>query len=170
MATSLPGFLATLNNYEQRIPLDQLVKHMQALELSLEDVEHCLRFDPERYSRNLLSAGPAYQALILCWLPGQESVIHDHVGSSCGVMVLQGTCTEVFFERRADGSLSPRAPQDLPPGAICGAQDDNIHKICNHSADTNLVTLHIYSPPLSLMNTYNEAGELLGELLVPLNA
>jgi cysteine dioxygenase len=166
MGLSLPAFLATLNNYRERIPLDELVKHMQQLELNADEYEHCVRFDPEHYTRNLLSQGPAYQALILCWLPGQESVIHDHVGSSCGVKVLSGTCTEVFFERREDRSLRARQPKDLHEGQICGAQDDNIHKICNFDQQRSLLTLHIYSPPLTIMNTYNEDGEYIGEALV----
>ena len=39
--------------------------------------------------------------------------------------------------------------RDLPAGALCVTQDDDLHQISNLQAGSaDLVTLHVYSPPL----------------------
>jgi cysteine dioxygenase len=42
------------------------------------------------------------------------------------------------------------------PGSVCASEDDNLHQISNlQDGDADLVTLHIYSPPLLHMGTYS---------------
>ena len=39
---------------------------------------------------------------------------------------------------------------------MCGSEDDDLHQISNLQAgDADLVTLHIYTPPLLQMGTYS---------------
>jgi cysteine dioxygenase len=165
MAT-LQEFLEGLNEYETRIPLADLERMLESLEVNPDEVKSCTCFEEAHYKRNMLSEGDAYQALVICWLPGQMSPIHDHTGSSCGVKVIAGTCTEIMYERNADGSLSATEPVDYPAPLVRGAQDADIHVVGNFG-DEGLVTLHIYSPPLRLMNTYAPTGEVIGAINVP---
>jgi cysteine dioxygenase len=166
---TLSQFIAKLDTYAARVPLPELEALLAGLELAPGELEPYYTFSSGHYTRNPIALGPAYQALVLCWLPGQESVIHDHQGSSCAVRVLEGECTEVAYDWQPDGSLAERAGCCLGLGRICGTQDADIHKIRNLTPG-NLVTLHVYSPPLEIMNTYKVSGECCGEVHVPAQA
>ena len=76
--------------------------------LPLDELRAFRKFGDDHYVRNLVHDGPAYQALLLCWKTGQRSPIHDHHGSNCAVMIIQGTATETLFEH-ADNEMVIRA-------------------------------------------------------------
>src|SRR5262249_49576071 len=104
---------------------------------------------------------------ILCWKNGQRSPIHDHVGSSCGVRVLRGTMTETRFEFAPNGHVKAVSSRDFEPNSVCGSQDYDMHQVSNLQAgDADLVTLHVYSPPLVRMGTYSLMDLSRGEELM----
>ena len=171
----LDEFFSALDQYEGCVPLPELCALQHKLEITLEDVRHAMHFGDECYQRNPLRSGPAYEALILCWKDGQASPIHDHRGSSCGVLVLEGECTELIFTRDENGMLVQGQTNRLSHKAVCGSYDSDIHEIANRQGDgTNLITLHIYSPPLSSFGVYSrdraEVTEAIATLRDPLTA
>lgn len=156
MSLTLSEMFESFDRHEERIPLDELKTSLAELELDFEDIADYARFSRSRYQRNLLHAGTGYQALILCWRSGQRSPIHDHRGSSCGVRVLKGVATETIFGHGPNGMIVPKQTAELGAGGVTGSQDDNIHQVSNLQPDgADLVTLHIYSPPLLVMGTYS---------------
>jgi cysteine dioxygenase len=123
--------------------------------LTVKDVAAYLVFSQQRYVRNRLHDGPSYQALVLCWRNGQRSPIHNHRGSHCGVKVLRGVATETLFGRAPNGMIIPTRSHDLPVGHVCASADEDIHQLSNLQAGgADLVTLHIYSPPLLRMEMF----------------
>lgn len=147
---------AELDEYEGRVPLDLLVQRLTELRVTRDDVRAYLNFDPERYSRNLMHAGPGYQALVLCWKNGQRSPIHNHRGSSCGVKVIAGDATETGFDVADNGLIYATGSRVLREGAVCGSQDDDIHQVSNLSGGgRDLITLHVYSPALLRMQVFS---------------
>jgi len=135
-----------------------------SLEITLADMADHVHFSPSHYLRNLIREGPLYQALALCWRSGQRSPIHNHNHSVCGVRVLTGTATETKFERTPCGQLRPTLTRDLHAGEVCVSLDNDTHQVSNlQAADTDLVTLHIYSPPLLKMETYSLTDATVGE-------
>lgn len=156
--------LDELDKYHCRVPLPELVARLERLRMTTDDVREHLKFGVDCYQRNLVRSGPAYSALVLCWRAGQRSPIHDHRGSSCGVFVLKGAVTETVFVRTPHGHIYATRSHDLAEGHVCGSQDDDIHQISNlQSPGTDLVTLHIYSPPLTQMGTYSLTDTRRGE-------
>jgi len=159
MTTSLDQLLAELDAWQERIPLRELERALGGLSISLEDVRPFVVFGDDSYRRNLIHAGPAYQALVLCWRNGQRSPIHDHQGSSCGVRVLSGTALETVFTRAHNSMIYAERSRALGPGTICATEDADIHQVSNLAEDGgDLVTLHVYSPPLLRMGTYTLFG------------
>ncbi len=140
---------------EDRLCLEKVTARLRDTEIQLDHVEDCVCFKEERYQRNLHALGSHYYALVLCWLPGQSSPIHDHQGASCAIKVIQGDLTEQRYEPRADGSLKVVQETIVKQGSVCGSQDGDIHRVTNHGSEP-LVTLHIYSPYLSNFNIYDE--------------
>ncbi len=152
----LADFLRELDAYAGHVPLDELVRRMEALDLPWDACEPFARFNPNGYRRNLMHAGPAYSALLLCWRAGQRSPIHDHRGSSCGVRVVRGVLTETLFSRTSHGCIYATGSHELGEGAVCGSYDQDIHQISNlQPPGSDLVTLHVYSPPLMTMGMYS---------------
>ncbi len=145
-----------LDSLQQRPPLAELIAHVTQLDIDCADVAQAVRFSEQHYMRNLLRAGPWYFALVLCWKNGQRSPIHDHAGSACCVRVLRGTLTETVFEFAANGDVKAKLSRDCPPGSVLGSEDYDLHQVSNLQDGTkDLVTLHVYSPPLRQMGTYS---------------
>src|SRR5213596_981525 len=115
--------LRELDKYDDRIPLPALADWLAMTRVTLDDVRPFLCFSAEHYVRNLLYAGPSYQALVLCWRSGQRSPIHDHRGSSCAVKVISGTATETIFAQAANGMNYATGSRQLSAGEACASQD-----------------------------------------------
>jgi cysteine dioxygenase len=156
MDLTLEQWFAELDEYRERIPLGVLTAGLKRLRFDFSEIERFAQFSPERYRRNLMHAGPAYHALILCWRSGQRSPIHDHRGSACAVRVIRGEATETIFEMTEEGFVFPVRTRQLSEGFMCATQDLDIHQISNNqNLDADLITLHLYSPPLLVMGQYS---------------
>src|SRR5262245_5078689 len=170
MARPPLAVLEELDHYTSRIPLAELESWLHRTKVTLDDVRPFLRFDPAHYVRNLMYAGPSYQALVLCWHSGQRSPIHDHRGSSCAVKVLAGVATETTFARAANGMIYATGSRQLVAGHTCATQDSDVHQISNLQPDRHdLVSLHIYSPPLYRMNMYSLEEAKVRQFFDPVN-
>jgi cysteine dioxygenase len=167
MATTLETFLEYLDNLHDRAPLEDLVAQLNDLDVECADVAEHIRFSSRGYTRNLVRGGEWYNLLVLCWKNGQRSPIHDHAGSSCGVLVLRGMLTETLFEFAPNGHVKATFSRDFAPGSVIGSQDTDMHQVSNlQPGDADLVTLHVYSPPLLRMGTYSLTDLARGEELM----
>jgi cysteine dioxygenase len=151
---ALRQLFESLDQYEERIPLDVLERTLRGLELKRSELENLCCFDPCAYQRNRLHRGPAYEALLMCWSSGQASPIHDHAGSSCAFRILDGTASETIFSLTDQGAVTPTAASCFSTGYVCAAEDADIHRVTNEQS-CELVTLHIYSPSLASMKFYD---------------
>jgi cysteine dioxygenase len=162
--------LAALDTYADRIPLGVLKDWLSKTEVILDMVRPYLKFSAEHYVRNLIHSGPSYQALVICWHSGQRSPIHDHRGSTCAVKVVSGVATETIFARAANGMYFATCSHQLAAGDSCASQDADVHQMSNLQAEGNdLVTLHIYSPPLFRMNMFSLVDAKVVQFFDPVN-
>jgi cysteine dioxygenase len=167
MATNLEELVAYLDHLQERPALADLLIELGQLRISCDDLAGFIRFSNQGYMRNLVRAGPWYHLLVLCWKNGQRSPIHDHAGSTCGVRVLRGTMTETLFEFAPNGHIKAVASCDFDSGSVVGGQDYHLHQVSNLQAGgADLVTLHVYSPPLVKMGTYSLTDTKRGEELM----
>ncbi|WP_255902890.1 cysteine dioxygenase [Vibrio campbellii] len=131
------------------------------VELTKEEIKSLASFDKETYSRQRLFKSEHCEVLILSWLNGQRSKIHDHLNTSCGVKILHGEATETVFEKAANGHIFASQSTQYQEGNVTVSKDNDIHQISNLQADDEpLITLHVYSPPLDQFYTYQiESGK-----------
>jgi cysteine dioxygenase len=156
MNRTLERLFQYLDGLRQRPLLAELTAQVSELDIGCSDVAEAVRFSERHYMRNLLRAGPWYYVLVLCWRNGQRSPIHDHAGSACCVRVLHGILTETVFEFAANGDVKAKGSCDFPPGSVIGSEDHYLHQVSNlQEGNEDLVTLHVYSPPLLRMGTYS---------------
>lgn len=163
-----------LNSLDKEFPLSNaMFKYaLEQTEIKMEDVEEFIEFGNFTYKRNFMHHGNGYDALILCWGNGQRSPIHDHKGSRCGVKVICGTATETVFKWSPNKLLFPTTSIEYESGKLgesVVSEDEDIHQISNlQPYPEQLITLHIYSPPLLRMNTYSLGDSKATEYIEPI--
>jgi cysteine dioxygenase len=164
MSQKLDELFGYLDSLQGRASLPELTAKIADLDLEIDDLEDHVRYSEVGYARNLVRAGEWYHAWVLCWKNGQRSPIHNHAGSSCAVKVLRGIATETIFEFAPNGHVKALFSRDLYEGSVLGSEDTDMHQISNLQAGSaDLVTLHIYSPPLLRMETYSLTDLTRGE-------
>lgn len=157
--TSLIEITNYLQSCNAPVDLQHLHTLLNSTTIARQDLEQFCHFAPDTYKRNPVSSSKWYEMLVMCWGPGQHSVIHDHSGSSCAFKVIVGNAQEMRYEqtgRELNGKklVKPVINNSYKPGFVCAAYDIAIHQISNTSTSEDLITLHIYSPPLN-MGTYD---------------
>jgi predicted metal-dependent enzyme (double-stranded beta helix superfamily) len=87
----------------------------------------------------------------MVWLPGQRTMIHDHV-AWCVTGVLQGREYEEIFALAGGGRALRLAARNVnPAGAASGfAPPGDIHRVSN-TGDTVAISMHIYGADISLL-------------------
>lgn len=129
---------------------------LMALPGTVDDLLRTATFSRDGYVRRLLHAGVGYEALLLSWLPGQKTLIHDHGGSVGAAAVLAGRFSERDYVIGADGLATFRAVRTFGAGSIAGADEEDVHVVGNAETDTRLVTIHLYAPKIENMRTFSE--------------
>ncbi len=160
----LESLFEFLDGLKQRATIKALHRELAALDVAFDDVAEFATFSEDTYVRNLIREGPWYHLLAICWRSGQRSPIHNHAGSTCGLKLLKGVATETVFKRSPNSLMYPTRSHDLQVGEIAVTQDSDVHQVSNLQAPgEDLVTLHIYSPPLLRMDTYSLTDRTVGE-------
>lgn len=158
VSPKLGDIVAYLQGLRGRADLGALAKRLHVLDICREDIAPSCVFGTRGYRRNTIARGEWYELLALCWRSGDCTPIHDHEGSSCAFKVIEGQGTEISYERTASGLVCPTGRRMLEAGMVCAAEDHDIHQVANMQArGVDLITLHIYSPPIRQMGTYDFA-------------
>jgi 3-mercaptopropionate dioxygenase len=109
------------------------------------------RGDPAGYQSHLLYAEPdgTFSISAMVWLPGQQTIIHDHV-AWCVTGVLQGREYEEIFALADGGRVLRLAARNVnPAGAVSGfAPPGDIHRVRN-TGDTVAISMHVYGADIS---------------------
>ena len=72
--------------------------------------------------------------------------------------------TETLFEVAPTGQIKALFSREKQAGDVIGSEDTDIHQVSNlQPAPANLITLHVYSPPLVTMGTYSLTDDRRGE-------
>lgn len=160
----LQAIVDNLEGLRGRATIEALRALLGSSPVTIADLEPFVRFKDDHYQRVLVSSSEHYEMLVVCWKSGQQSPIHDHAHSTCCFRVMQGICTETVFDFSAKGHVVERERRDLPEGHLTASQDTDTHQVSNvQPQGSNLVTLHIYSPPLGAMRKYSLTGDRDGD-------
>ncbi len=136
---------------------ETIVELLRESQVNPQDLIEACKFDNVRYARNVLAKSQWYELVVICWRTGQSSPIHDHVGTVCGVRVVDGIATETTYRSVGGGRVTPTCRQQFGPNSVLISCDSDIHLITNEHTAHGLITLHLYSPALT-MRFYQEEG------------
>jgi cysteine dioxygenase len=150
-----------------RRPVDELdtaefVDLVTSVHLSDDLITQHTRFCAPAYARNLVCRTPSFELLVLCWMPGQHTTIHDHCGALNTIIVHSGELTSRVYEQ-AGAPATPAGPARLAGEETVDADGHTtvdrggIHRLANESG-RDLVTVHFYAPPLTTLTVYSESA------------
>ncbi len=153
---SLGELSETIKNLKAVPNLEEIKQWFSALLLRQRDYEPYRVFTPRKYARNLIARSSFAELLMLCWRSGQRTPIHDHGGSVGVILMVEGLLTETMYEHAPEGHVRPYNTYRWGPGGVTGADVPDIHQLLNLQPEKrDMVTLHCYAPPLSVLNTYS---------------
>src|SRR5438270_7869958 len=100
----------------------------------------------------LLERTEQYEMWLLSWLPGQGTDLHDHGPASGAFAIATGTLTERVV------ALPPREPpvevtRTLATGGYRAFGPRYVHQVTN-TGTVAAVSVHVYTPALTVMNRY----------------
>jgi cysteine dioxygenase len=166
-ALTLKGLIALLEEQDSAPSLDQLYGWLKSSRISADELKPYVAFKEGTYWRHLVCRTTSLEMLLLCWRPGQRTVIHDHNGSQGAVLVQQGVLWETMFSFDEENGLRYNSIAEHQQGAVTGADVPDIHQLGNPDAsEQDLITIHIYSPPLGVLHTY-KPGSATVDLYTP---
>ncbi len=142
-----------LDSLNRRPGLEELDERLSQMKVDADALKRNICFVESGYQRNVLKKNDHYELVAICWRPDQETPIHDHVGSDCAFLILEGTSTETVYTTDENERASEQIKRDYRPGEVCAAAEQDIHKISNEKGG-DLINLHVYTPPLSGFKIY----------------
>ena len=148
--------LAAALSTQQKVPtLEELYSFIGRTKISPDDLKPYLGFKTGNYVRHRVMKNEHVEMLVLCWKPGQRTPIHDHNGAHGAVFVHEGILWETMFDYDTDQGLGYRSHRELRAGGLTGSEVPDIHQLGNPDVSgRDLVTIHIYAPPLGVLKTY----------------
>lgn len=132
--------------------LAELAERLRDSRIDWRLVDALTRFQRHHYARRTLARTCACELLLVCWLPGQGSRVHDHGGSYGASLVLRGELEETRLAW-TDTRLMPSSRVAARRGDVLLEQQETIHRLHNRTG-RGAVTLHLYAPPMSGMTNY----------------
>ena len=152
--SSLGALVERLTALERTPSLAELKSWLQEVEVVEGELQPFVSFKSGTYARHRVFRNEFVELLVLCWRAGQQTPIHDHNGSYGMVRVCEGVMWETLFEMGGEGLRYLRA-REWTGGETTGADVPDIHQLGNPEVSgQDLITLHLYAPPLGSINTY----------------
>ena len=151
----LAGLVERLSGVVRRPTFGEINALLGGVSVGADELRPHVGFKEGTYARHRVHLSEHAELLVLCWRPGQRTPIHDHAGSSGAVRVLRGVMWETLFEMGASEGLRYKSGREWTPGHVTGADVPDIHQLGNPDVSgQDLVTLHLYAPPLTSLNVY----------------
>jgi cysteine dioxygenase len=166
-ALTFAVLIERLNGQTSPPSLEQINSWLSNVQITKEDIEPYLGFKEGNYWRHRVCRNEAVEMLVICWRPGQRTPIHDHNGSHGVVRVQQGLMWETMFTYDSERGLCYKTARECPTGEVTGAAVPDIHQLGNPDVSgQNLITVHVYAPPLGVLKTY-KVGSPIVDLYTP---
>lgn len=152
---SLGALAETLAALRQAPTLEELRGWLGKVQINSDELRPYVGFKAGTYARHRVFRNEFVELLVLCWRPGQQTPIHDHNGSYGMVRVCEGVIWETMFVIDGQEGLRYHTAREWTRGETTGADVPDIHQLGNPEVSgQDLITLHLYAPPLGSINTY----------------
>ncbi|MBM7656246.1 cysteine dioxygenase [Neobacillus cucumis] len=108
------------------------------------------------YGRHVIYKNDVLEVIVINLPPDKETAIHDH-GESIGcAMVLEGEVLNTIYHLN-EHKIERSSSYLVQHGECFFSKPGLIHKLTNSQSE-RMISLHVYSPPLQNMATFQEQG------------
>lgn len=133
--------------YLKRDSLDKssLRDFLKELRLSSEDLLKWSDFDhpaEDSYGRKTIFLGKQFELMVMSWLPGDFSMIHNHGDASWGIVQALGDLTHRVYKLE-DLNLSKVKEENLSVRQLVPVTHELIHQMGNATSEP-IMSLHFY--------------------------
>lgn len=118
---------------------------VQNSQISTQDLMPWADFDhpiADSYGRKLVFDGGHFEIMVMSWVPGDFSAIHDHGATQWGAVQCFGAA-EHYIYSFTKGVLTTREPAHYSPGMVRAVDRSLIHQMGN-AGDEPFLSLHVY--------------------------
>lgn len=163
MARSIHEFIQELASLDPEGFRDDDIRALLLQAPAAAELSPYVKFEPGRYTRNLIHRTGVFELLVLCWAPGVSSEIHNHGGQRCWFRVEAGTFEVRNYDLLAGGRepgyalIVPRgAPAKMGVGSIDYKNEtDEIHRVGLAEQSGPAISLHVYAAPVDRFLVYD---------------
>lgn len=147
---------------EDNVNIDEVKAVLSAYKSDPKEWKKYAKFDPHRYTRNLIDDGNGkFNLMALCWGEGMGSSIHDHSDSHCFVKMLDNQLQETMFvwpqDSEEEQQMTRTAVTVYDKNSVSYMSDEiGLHRMENPSHTERSVSMHLYSPPFKQCKTFDE--------------
>ena len=139
----------------ENISLNKLVNNLKKksddIKTNLEKLDYILdnnitnwrefvKLNKNKYIRNLIYRDKVFEVLIINWLPGQHTKLHDHPKNGCLLKVLYGELCEIRKNNQITENL-------LQTNKISYMHSNLGKHIISNIGNKPAISIHVYSPP-----------------------
>ncbi|WP_273123241.1 cysteine dioxygenase [Metabacillus sp. HB246100] len=135
---------------------DTLLKTITDLDISSNELNFSIEEKGKKrpYERKLLYKDENVELLVMNW-SDLECAPHDHGQSFGWIKVLEGKVKNTVYEVKGDFLPTELFEEQQDVGSTFYAPIEGVHKMSGSSTEQKLVTLHLYSPPITGMKVYD---------------
>jgi len=159
----IEGLLEFFSNDKNDVVIEDVESFMTRYVYNPRDLAAYAKWDKFKYTRNLIHEGNSkFNLILMCWPEGISSTIHDHQDSHCFMRILEGEAKETRYywpeeQSNLDGSLVEMTSRSVGAGGTVYMCDElGLHRVENNSHTSKLCSMHVYSPPFSDCNIFDE--------------
>ena len=123
----------------------QVHQSLHQAQIQEQDLRPWATFDhpvTHSYGRQLIYDGGYFEIMVMSWVPGDVSAIHDHGATQWGAVQCFGKASHWAYQLN-DRVLQTQEFREITPGQIVGVSHELIHQMGNDSQDSFL-SLHVY--------------------------
>lgn len=147
--SNLKELVARLNDGD----FESVTNQLGSVALSAKQFIQYATWKADRYTRNCISHNDAYELVLLCWQPGQQTAIHCHDDKECWVKVIQGTFLEEMYTYE-DDVMTPTGSRTLGTFEITNADESSFFHSLKNTTTEVAMTLHLYMKPIHKCRVY----------------
>lgn len=159
LPNSLQNLIKFLSQTQSLTPelVKQFVSKAQVEEEDLLPWATCNHPVTDSYGRKLVYDGGYFEIMVMSWVPGDFSAIHDHGYAQWGAVKSFGKAQHIVYKLEND-ILQTQNQMWFQPNQILKVNHDLIHQMGNPT-DSSFLSLHVYGCP-------NRDGEVTGDARV----
>ncbi|MGK7898468.1 MAG: cysteine dioxygenase family protein [Xenococcus sp. (in: cyanobacteria)] len=123
----------------------QVHQSLQQAQVQQKDLIAWATFDhpvTHSYGRKLVYDGGYFEIMVMSWLPGDVSAIHDHGATQWGAVQCFGNASHWAYQLN-DNLLQTQEFRQFSSGQIVRVSHELIHQMGNATKD-NFLSLHVY--------------------------